>query len=61
MGERIGKDSKSGHYTCLFKCNNKWYYYNDSPKVNIDEYDTLDDVLKNQSFKHLKIRMLYYI
>jgi hypothetical protein len=61
MGESVGKDYKSGHYTCLFKCNNKWYYYNDFPTVTISEYNTLDYVLKNDRFKHLKIRLLYYI
>jgi len=53
----------TGHYTCLFKCNNKWYYYNDNSLNVITEYEInlpLKDIIKNYYY-HLLIRMLYYI
>ena len=53
----------TGHYTCLFKCNNKWYYYNDNSSNKITEYEinlSLKDIIEKY-FNNLLIRMLYYI
>jgi hypothetical protein len=56
-----GTDTRSGHYTCLFKCEDKWYYYNDFPFKIIEYSGTLDKIYENPLFKHLLIRLLYYI
>jgi hypothetical protein len=56
-----GTDTRSGHYTCLFKCEDKWYYYNDFPFKIIEYSDTLDKIHENPLFNHLLIRFLYYI
>jgi hypothetical protein len=56
-----GTDTRSGHYTCLFKCEDKWYYYNDSPFMIKEYSSTLDKIHENSLFKNLLIRLLYYI
>jgi ubiquitin C-terminal hydrolase len=52
----------SGHYICYFKCDGKWYEYNDDNKVSnvANDYTTIDyrKLKKELSYK---IAGLYYI
>ena len=51
----------SGHYTCIFKCIDKWYLYNDTytPKVSmITPYGDFNNITEEQK---TKIVGLYYI
>lgn len=56
-----GNDHNSGHYTCIFKCNDKWYLYNDmnNPKVSIIETDGDFNQITNEQKQ--QIVGLYYI
>ena len=62
----------SGHYICVFKCNDYWYLYNDLNKtkvmqINIDIDDintktlTAEIVKINPDYTAIKISALYYI
>lgn len=54
-----GSDVSSGHYMCMFKCNNKWYLFNPSPTPILTEYENYNDYINEQRSKY--ITGLYYI
>ena len=65
MGEKTKYSANSGHYTCIFKCNNKWYLYNDfsEPKVSIIKHEGNTDGDFNNITEEQKTKIvgLYYI
>jgi hypothetical protein len=50
--------NNGGHYTCIFKCNNKWYEYNDMKNKHIF-IGTLSDVYKNPNYSSNIIGLIY--
>ena len=57
-----GTSVSSGHYMCMFKCNNKWYLFNPTPTpipTPITEYENYNEYITNENSKY--ITGLYYI
>lgn len=50
--------NKGGHYTCIYKCNNKWYEYNDM-KNKLTLIGTLSDVYNNPIYSSNIVGLLY--
>ena len=61
MGNKKEYSAESGHYTCIFKCNDKWYLYNDTytPKVSMITPDGDFNQITNEQKQ--QIVGLYYI
>jgi len=54
-----GSNVNSGHYTCLYKCNNKWYEYNDMDSSGIKKIGNLSDVTKNKDYTKNIVGLIY--
>ena len=54
------------HYTCLFKCNDKWYEYNDIISDNDDKQSTVkligtyEDLIANETYMRNSACFVYY-
>ena len=53
-----GNNLNSGHYTCIFKCNDNWYLYNDGGKKKVTLIGDFNKITNDQK---KEIVGLYYI
>jgi hypothetical protein len=50
--------SKGGHYICLFKCENKWYEYDDTSS-KVVKIGTLNNVIKHRKYCSNIVGLVY--
>lgn len=50
--------SKGGHYICLFKCENKWYEYDDT-SPNIIKIGSLSNIIKHRKYCSNIVGLVY--